>query len=470
MAYPISQTKRLPDFGNNSDPDGDGVPASLDLDADNDGIPDAIEAPGGDFTVDTDGDGIPDYVDLDSDNDGIADVIEGALIFRDEDRDGVIDAFTDADGDGLDDRIDANMLAIDTDGDGIADFRDVDSDGDGLSDASETEIGAFDSDGDGVIDGTTDTDADGWLDVVDGLVNNTQQVGAVLTDTDNNGVPNFRSLDSDGDGFNDDVENGDFDGNGIMDNLENQNNGELETATRGSGGAMGWEVLGFGLLFGWIAWRQRQRMPSSLALLVAASVVLPGLMSTPPAYANTDCHQQSLGDPDTFQKCWYVQAGLNLTHVDPENTVNGFSSTDDDSDGWKVSVGWHFKRRWFAELAYADLGEAGLSNVNPAIEALVPNAEIDYQTSSLMVGYWLREPESQWNAFLKAGIGNIRNDANDRRIGFEKQTEVQAVFGLGVQYQTLSNGWFYRGEFDSYDRDAWLIGFSVGRYFEPRGR
>ena len=46
--------------------------------ADDDGIPDEVEAGGGDDPVDTDGDGSDDYVDTDSDGDGISDSDEGA--------------------------------------------------------------------------------------------------------------------------------------------------------------------------------------------------------------------------------------------------------------------------------------------------------------------------------------------------------------------------------------------------------
>ena len=53
--------------------DGDGISDALDLDDDNDGIPDSIETA---FKYDTDNDGIPDYLDLDSDNDGCSDALE----------------------------------------------------------------------------------------------------------------------------------------------------------------------------------------------------------------------------------------------------------------------------------------------------------------------------------------------------------------------------------------------------------
>ena len=87
------------------------MPDYLDLDSDNDGIPDAVEK-GTDPNnpVDSDKDGIPDYRDLDSDGDGIPDATEKGS--------------------------NPNVLA-DTDKDGIPDYLDLDSDGDGVLDATE---------------------------------------------------------------------------------------------------------------------------------------------------------------------------------------------------------------------------------------------------------------------------------------------------------------------------------------------
>jgi len=78
-------------------------------------------------------DGIPNVEDLDSDNDGIADIIEAGG--SDTDNDGRVDNFSDTNNDGLDDALAAiPLVATDTDLDGIADFLDTDSDNDGLAD------------------------------------------------------------------------------------------------------------------------------------------------------------------------------------------------------------------------------------------------------------------------------------------------------------------------------------------------
>ena len=55
---------------------------------------------------DSDGDGIPNHLDLDSDNDGIADIVEAGG--TDTDDNGTVDVITDTDGDGLVDTYDTD--------------------------------------------------------------------------------------------------------------------------------------------------------------------------------------------------------------------------------------------------------------------------------------------------------------------------------------------------------------------------
>lgn len=249
------------------DRDGDGISDINDLDDDNDGIPDTVED-GVNPTADADSDGIPNYLDrdygtlndygvvasmdtdndgiinsydLDSDNDGIPDLVEAGGV--DNNGDGTVDytgtwASVDSDSDGLFDRYDAtvtNGVAIrnlDTDSDGIPNFKDLDSDNDGIPDV--VEVGGVDANGDGILDNFTDTDNDGFADTVDGLVGTTANAAKALVitgtynsttspipvnyiqglaNTDGRGLPNPYDLDSDDDGIADITEAGGADTN-----------------------------------------------------------------------------------------------------------------------------------------------------------------------------------------------------------------------------------------------------------------
>jgi hypothetical protein len=123
-------------------------------------------------------------LDIDSDNDGITDNVEAQATGSYVGPSGV-----DVDGDGLDDAYDADtastdevlsqgLTPVDTDGDGFADYVDFDSDDDGLTDAEErgdggpTEIiSTVDTDGDGLIDSFEGSDVNDGFDVNDENIN-----------------------------------------------------------------------------------------------------------------------------------------------------------------------------------------------------------------------------------------------------------------------------------------------------------
>ncbi|QOD60894.1 discoidin domain-containing protein [Polaribacter haliotis] len=245
--------------GNSIDTDGDGLPNHLDLDADNDGIPDLVEAGG----VDTNGDGLVDDT-TDADNDGFADVYDT----DDDGTPGVEDATdallqtagTDTDGDGKADDVaivfeNGEGVNADTDGDGFPNHLDLDADNDGIPDL--VEAGGVDTNGDGLVDDTTDADNDGFADVYDtdddgtpGVEDATdallQTAGTdtdgdgkaddvaivfengegVNADTDGDGFPNHLDLDADNDGIPDLVEAGgvDTNGDGLVDNTTDADN------------------------------------------------------------------------------------------------------------------------------------------------------------------------------------------------------------------------------------------------------
>ncbi|WMX14574.1 cadherin-like domain-containing protein [Aureispira sp. CCB-E] len=186
--------------------DGDLLPDYLDLDADNDGIPDIVEAGGTDVNgdgridnyTDTDGDGWNDVVDGDVGNDGTSENLVDVLIITN----------SDGNSDGIPDSYPNN----DTDRDGILDHLDLDADNDGIPDV--VEAGGTDENGDGRVDNYVDVDNDGYNDVVDG-------------DVGNDGIPEnsadalqLTEADGNGDGRADSYPEGDTDRDGILDQLD----------------------------------------------------------------------------------------------------------------------------------------------------------------------------------------------------------------------------------------------------------
>ncbi|QKJ64434.1 T9SS type B sorting domain-containing protein [Flavobacterium sp. M31R6] len=164
------------------DSDLDGIPDAFDIDKDNDGIPDYIEGQGKGFKslsgVDSNKDGldnnfepglnpvnsdadlngsyyyVKDVLDLDSDNDGIYDVVEAGHNALDSNNDGRVDGNVGTNGllDILESAPDSGVLKYsiaDSDADGELNYIEKDSDNDGCNDVIEA--------------GFTDPDFDGQL-------------------------------------------------------------------------------------------------------------------------------------------------------------------------------------------------------------------------------------------------------------------------------------------------------------------
>ncbi len=259
-------------INDNSDKDLDGIPNQYDLDSDNDGIPDVVEAYGvdtdGDGKIDNytdtdndglsqnvdanntgvkgsgnglgapdfDGDGIPNYLDTDSDNDGIPDVVEvdGAYTTNN----GKLANFVDANKDGLSDnnfaatallKTGADILPVDGRADNYPfknkdqDFRpnayDMDSDGDGIVDVLEA--GFPDVNLDGKIDGVIG--ANGWATVI------SSQPSLILRYTDSDPFPDYLDIDSDGDGIPDNIEGQSTAGYKLPGTLDSDGDGLVNT-------------------------------------------------------------------------------------------------------------------------------------------------------------------------------------------------------------------------------------------------
>jgi hypothetical protein len=242
---------------NPTDTDLDGIPDYLDVDADNDGIIDNREAQttagyigpsgtdsdgnglddnyeetpgscGGLIPIDTDNDTHPDYLDIDSDDDGILDNVEAQTTTG-----YIAPCGIDTDGNGLDDHYEetpgscGGLLPVDTDGDSHPDFRDIDSDNDGIIDNVE---GQTEDDFIAVCD--NDSDGNGLDDHYEDYPGSGDGVTPINSDSDSN--PDFRDIDSDDDGIPDNVEAQTTDGYIPPSGLDDDNDG-LDNAYEGSG-------------------------------------------------------------------------------------------------------------------------------------------------------------------------------------------------------------------------------------------
>ena len=236
-------------FDPSADSDNDGIPNFSDasfpgfIDTNSDGVND---------NMDKDLDGIPNHLDLDSDNDGIPDTVESFGV--DANGDGRIDNYSDTDNDGFSQNVDANMTGVtnsalglgplDTDGDKYPNYLDLDSDNDGIPDI--TEAFGTDAGNSAKVSVFADSDGDGYADALDADVGNdnvAENSAASLlrtgtdgnndgrTDTwpnknmDSDSKPSPYDLDSDGDGITDvkEAQFTDADWNGRVDGAINAN-------------------------------------------------------------------------------------------------------------------------------------------------------------------------------------------------------------------------------------------------------
>ncbi|KZS42876.1 hypothetical protein AWE51_16030 [Aquimarina aggregata] len=232
------------------DTDGDGIPDLVEGggidpygDDDSDGIFNYLDADFGNtcnsgvsLAFDTDRDGVPNVLDLDSDNDGIFDIVEAGLGSYDTNGDGFFnsedDNFVDSDLDGIADIVDVDQTGVifypaDTDNDLIYDPYDIDSDQDGITDLIEGQVSlnyiglsGSDQDRDG-MDDNFDPDNGG---TPQGYINTdgTDNPDFLDTDSNNDGVlDTVDAYDTTGDGIANTVPSGnDFDQDGMDDNFD----------------------------------------------------------------------------------------------------------------------------------------------------------------------------------------------------------------------------------------------------------
>ncbi|MHB0756193.1 T9SS type B sorting domain-containing protein [Polaribacter sp. M15] len=154
-----------------TDIDNDGITNDIDIDDDNDTIPDLLEYNGIDPLGDADTDGIPNYRD--------------SNFGPDANLDGIIDTF-------------------DFDNDGVPNHFDLDSDNDGVLDIVEAGNGTLDTNNNGRTN--SNVGSNGLDNSVESNDSRFASISYTILNTDNNGNPNFLDIDADDDGIVDNIE------------------------------------------------------------------------------------------------------------------------------------------------------------------------------------------------------------------------------------------------------------------------
>ena len=246
-----------------NDNDHDNISNRIDIDDDNDGIPDTMEYNGLDPLDDNDNDHIPNYRDTDfgtdSNNDGIVDLFDFDLdgipnhFDLDSDNDGIYDLVEagglDPDNNGLVPIMDVGTLLID-EGNGLSNSLILDTDNDGIPDTAidpyitgasyipniDTDLDShpnaydIDSDNDGIVDNIEAQSTLSYAPPLSLYANGgVYQEGLIPIDTDGDNLPDYTDPNSDDDERNDLIEAWDLNNDGITDtflsNTDTDNDG-----------------------------------------------------------------------------------------------------------------------------------------------------------------------------------------------------------------------------------------------------
>jgi len=458
--------------------DGNGIVDGF-TDNDGDGFADSVAAarlP----EPDSDGDGFLDYLDLDSDNDGLPDVTESLGPQADINNDGLLDNPIDSDNNGLVDGIAFNSIK-DTDGDQQADHLDLDSDNDGVKDL--VQAGGADIDGDGQVDTWLDSDSDG--------IPNTVDVDFTLgEDVDNDGIDDsadatfIQQADSDGDGIVD-SQDADFQGDGfvpftavVAEQLPAL--GAIRIGLEGSGcsiagpltvsstkidptlpGLALLSMLWFGLRRPASASSQpgtSSRRAGPAVLLIAASVFLPacslmdrqssdaGSVETGAAFPERTAGKKN--GSRNFTRHVYAATGLGASWLEPDTSeVDGVDVNDRVNAGGQIAIGADVTKHLSLELHSADLGSAGLS----------PGGRINYRMhggSALVYAGKNRHQHARsgLSAYGRVGVG-VLDDSAVGQVDYIEENNAHVLFGGGLEYGT-NLGLALRAEVISFDADV----------------
>ncbi len=156
------------------------------------------------------------------------------------------------------------------------------------------------------------------------------------------------------------------------------------------------------------------------------------------------------------KKSWYVGAGVVFSEVDPETNTD-FRVNDDSDSGFQIIIGNRINDHFAVEFSYADLGEAGITEVNTG-----DTGTLKYQQITLggVLYPWGEEKLGGWvSPFVGSGIRKTNNSSDDG-IPFEQADEYNGYLQLGLE-ASIAQDWDLRLSYKNYSDDSSIIGVSA---------
>ena len=175
---------------------------------------------------------------------------------------------------------------------------------------------------------------------------------------------------------------------------------------------------------------------------------------------------------EDFTKRFYLNGGFGTSRLDPEGSNDALSISDRTDVGGHLALGYDITRLLTVEAYVAALGSA-------QVEFLGTDAgSVDYTVFGLSaIGYLINSrsgiflgDDDQTGLFRReglslygrVGLGGMDNDSN--RVDFERDNDIHAAFGLGIEYG-FSNGVAVRTELMTFDTDARYFNVGVVKRF-----
>ena len=413
---------------------------------------------------DQDSDGRFDQIDLDADNDGLPDIIESGG--TDNDFDGRLDRFRDIDGNGLSDQLTLFPITVrDTDKDGIFDFRDLDSDQDGRTDLLESS--GDDVDGDGRLDRFEDSDGDGLDDAYSATT-------AGTLDIDGNGVPDQLESGPDESTASEPGDSTADPGSDSGPDAAGSAGGDEPVAIGQEGGAVGGcsvtaepadpvlPLLAIAALL--LLYRSRSRdrdrcRPRSVPCLMLATVLatpacsslrggsspVDGDAAVPSGDAARAAQSTDASPSSSWSPGVHVGLGVGVSQLDVGTDGTALEVDDDSGTTLQLTLG-RTRGRYALEGRVASLGEATFESTSDTLGYRAADLSALVHLSSRPV-----------DPYLRLGIGTLFTSGD---VDTDVQNRFHLLLGAGIDWQ-LANRWGLRAELSAHDVDATSATISV---------